>query len=194
NLFMKKTGRPAFSPYIIKTIGTVKVGFFGLMSDKVAFGPSQDSLRVDPPEAAAKRTVAEMKRKGATGSVLLSQRGQGDSEDLVAVVPDIDVLVVGHASSLLLKGRMIKNTVACYGGEQGQYLGRTIVTLNGARGQATGECDVFMLGPEVGERAEVAKLTKAFEDGFNEKLRKIEKERAAKASEMKGQQEGAERY
>ena len=194
NLFLKKTGRPALTPYVIKTVGTVKIGMFGLMSEKVAFGPSQDSLRVDAPEATARRVIAEMKRKGATVIVLLSQLGKVDSEDLVAVVPGIDVLVVGHASSLLMKGRMIKNTVACYGGEQGQYMGRTIVTLNAARGQATGECDAFILSPEVGERSEVAKLVKAFEDGFNEKLRKIEKERAAKAAETKGQQEGPERF
>ena len=194
NLYLKKTGKPAFAPYIIKTVGSVKVGIFGLMSDKVAYGPSQDSLRVDPPEATARRVIAEMKRKGATVTVLLSQLGKVDSEDLVAVVPGIDVLVVGHASSLLMKGRMIKNTVACYGGEQGQYMGRTAVTLNARRGQATAESESFMLGPEVGDRAEMVKLVKAFEDGFNEKLRKIEKERAAKAAESKGLADGPERY
>ncbi len=193
NLYLKKSGKPAFAPYVIKTVGSVKVGIFGLMSEKVSFGPSQDSLRVDAPAATARRVIAEMKRKGATVIVLLSQIGKVDSEDLVALVPGIDVLVVGHASSLLLKGRMIKNTVACYGGEQGQYLGRTIVSLNAARGQATAESDVFMLGPEVGDRAEMVKLVKVFEDGFNEKLRKFEKERAAKASQLKTQ-EGPERY
>ncbi len=185
NLFMKKTGKPALTPYIIKKIGTVKVGFFGLMSDKVAYGPSQDSLRVDEPAVTARRVVAEMRKKGATVTVLLSQLGKVDSEDLVAAVPGIDVLVVGHASSLLMKGRMIKNTVACYGGEKGQHIGRTLVTLDARRAQATGESDVFMLGPEVGERVEIAKLVKTFEDGFNEKLRKVQKEKAAEAAKSK---------
>jgi 2',3'-cyclic-nucleotide 2'-phosphodiesterase (5'-nucleotidase family) len=116
NLFLKKTGKPALTPYLIKKVGNVKVGIFSLMSDKVAYGPSQDSLRVEEPAAAAKRVVAEMRKKGATITVLLSQLGKVDSEDLVAAVPGIDCLIVGHASSLLMKGRMIKNTVACYGG------------------------------------------------------------------------------
>lgn len=193
NLFLKQSGKPALTPYIIKKVGTVKVGIFGLMSDKVAYGPSQDSLRVEEPAAAARRVIAEMRKKGATVTVLLSQLGKVDSEDLVAAVPGVDVLIVGHASSLLMKGRMIKNTVACYGGEKGQHIGRTIVTLDAKRAQATGESDVFMLGPEVGERAEIAKLMKTFEDGFNEKLRKVQKEQAAKAAAGKAQ-ENPDRY
>lgn len=193
NLYLKKTGKPALTPYIIKKIGGVKVGFFGLMSDKVAYGPSQDSLRVDEPVAAARLMVAELRKKGATVTVLLSQLGKVDSEDLVATVPGVDVLVVGHASALLMKGRMIKNTVACYGGEKGQHIGRTLVTLDAKGRQATAESDVFMLGPEVGERAEIGKLVKAFEDGFNEKLRKLQKERAAEAAKTKSP-ENPDRY
>jgi hypothetical protein len=193
NLFLRSTGKPALTPYIIKKVGTARVGIFGLMNDKAAIGPSQDSLKVADPTATAQRVIAEMKKKGATIIVLLSQLGKVESEDLAAAVNGIDVLVVGRANSLLMKGRMIKNTVACYGGEQGQYLGRTIVTLNPARGQATGDCEAFMLGPEVGERAEVAKLVKAFEDGFNDKMRKIAKERAAEDSKDKAA-ESPDRY
>ena len=193
NLFLRKTGKPALTPYIIKKVGTVNVGIFGLMSDKFSYGPSQDSLRVDEPVATARRIVAEMRKKGATVTVLLSQLGKVDSEDLVAAVPGIDVLIVGHASSLLMKGRMIKNTVACYGGEKGQHIGRTIVSLDAKRAQATGESETFMLSPEVGERAEIAKLVKTFEDGFNEKQRKLQKERAVEASKAKAA-ESPDRY
>jgi len=185
NLFMKKSGKPALTPYIIKKVGGVKVGIFGLMSDKVAYGPSQDSLRVDEPVATARQVVEEMRKKGATVVVLLSQLGKVDSEDLAASVPGIDVLIVGHASSLLMKGRMIKNTVACYGGEKGQHIGRTLVTLDAKRAMATGESDVFMLGPEVGDREEIARLVKAFDDGFSDKLRKIQMEKAAQASQAR---------
>src|SRR2546425_6967240 len=193
NIFMKASGKPALTPYIIKKIGSVKVGIFALMNDKVAYGPSQDSLRVEDPSIAAKRVLAEMKKKGATVTVLLSQLGKVESEDLAAAVPGIDVVIVGHANSLLMKGRMIKNTVATYGGEQGQYVGRTIVSLNAARHQTTAESEVFMLAPEVGEKADVAKLVKTFEDAFNEKMRKATKERAAEAAKNKST-ESADRF
>jgi 2',3'-cyclic-nucleotide 2'-phosphodiesterase (5'-nucleotidase family) len=59
---------------------------------------------------------------------------------------------------------MIKNTMAVYGGEQGQNMGRTILTLD-ARGQVTGrENEVFSLTAEVGEKESVARLVKQFED------------------------------
>ena len=45
----------------------------------------------------------------------------------------------------------------------------------------SGENDTYILGPEVGEKPEVLTLVKSFEDNFNDKLRKKEKERAAQA-------------
>lgn len=179
NLAMRSTGKPALTPYIIKTIGKTKVGFFGLMSDKVPLGPSQDMLKVDEPIAAARRVVAEMRKKGATVTVMLSQLGKVDSEDLAAVVPGIDVVIVGNSTSLLMKGRKIKETVACYGGEQGQYMGRTLLTLNASQKMANGECDVYMMGPEVSNDPEMFKLVKAFEDGFAVKQKAADKSRAA---------------
>jgi hypothetical protein len=179
NLFDKKTGKTLVDPYIIKKIGNVKVGFFGLMSNQTDLGPSKDSLRVDDPVAVAKRIVPEMRKKGATIVVLLSQLGKVESEDLATAVDGIDALIVGRNTPLTPKGRLIKNTVAVYGGEQGQYLGRTLITLNKAGRMATGDAETYMLGPEVGEKKEIAALVKGFEDSFNEKLRKQEKERAA---------------
>lgn len=178
NLMIRATGKPALTPYVIKKIGTTKVGFFSLMSDKMALGPSQDILKVEEPTAAARRVVAEMRKKGATVTVMLSQMGKVDSEDLVANVPGIDVLIVGHATSLLMKGRRIKETVATYGGEQGQYMGRTLLTLDRAGKMTNAESDVFMMGPEVSSDPELAKLVKDFEDGMTEKQKAVDKKRA----------------
>lgn len=184
NLFEKKTGKTLVEPYVIRKVGSVgKVGFFGLMSNQVDLGPAKDSLRVEEPAAAAKRTVAELRKKGATVVVLLSQLGKVESEDLATAVDGIDAVVVARNTPLLPKGRLIKNTVAVYGGEQGQYVGRTALTLDKSGRVTTGDAETFMLGPEVGEKKEIAALVKGFEDSFNEKLRKVEKERAAQAVE-----------
>ena len=171
----------------MKQVGTVKVGVFGLMSATVDLGPSRDTLRVEEPTAAAKRTVEELRKKGATVVVLLSQLGKVESEDLVTAVDGIDAVIVGHGAPLLLKGRMIKNTVACYGGEQGQYMGRTLLTLDARRRMATGEAEAFMLGPEIPDHKEMAKLVRGFSDSFNEKLERLKKERAAKEAEKAAQ-------
>src|SRR5689334_12046521 len=182
NVWDKQAKKTLVAPYLIKQIGGVTVGVFGLTSDKVDMGPARDSVTVEDPAAAAKRVVAEMQKKGATVIVLLSQLGKVESEDLVTAVDGIDAVIVGRNVPVLQKGRMIKNTVACYGGEQGQYIGRTIVSLGSNKHMTTGENDVYILGPEVGEKPDILSLVKSFEDSFNTKMQKIEKERAAQAA------------
>jgi len=179
NLMDKKARKPALTPYLVKKVGAVKVGVFGLLSDKVDLGPARDSLMVSDPEAVARKVVADLRRQGAEVVVLLSQLGKVESEDLATAVPGIDAVMVGRNAPMLQKGRMIKNTVACYGGDRGQYMCRTVLTLDARRHSTTGDAEAYMLGPEVGEKPEMVKLVKSFEDALNEKLRKAERERAA---------------
>ena len=186
NLVDSKTRLPVLSTSVVKTVGTVKVGIFGLISDKVNLGPARDSLAVLDPAATAKKTIAELRKKGATVVVLLSQLGKVESEDLATAVDGIDVVICGRNVPLVQKGRMIKNTMAVYGGEQGQYMGRTIVSLDAAKKPTSSDCETFILGPEVGEKAELAALVKGFEDNLNAKLAKAEKERAAQQQAKQG--------
>mgnify|MGYP001031665707 FL=1 len=193
NLYERQGGKLVLPPYLVKQVGTVKVGVFGLMSAAADLGPSRDSLRVEEPTAAAKRAVSALRKKGATVVVLLSQLGKVESEDLVTVVEGIDAVIVGHRVPLLQKGRMVKNTVACYGGEQGQYMGRTLLTLDARRRMVSGESEAFMLGPDIPDHREMAKLLRGFTDSFNVKLERLRKERAAKEAE-KSVQGSPDRY
>jgi hypothetical protein len=181
NLYDKNTKKPALQPFLIKNINGVKVGIFGLMSDKADIGPARDSIYVVEPSNVTKTVVSEMRKKGATVIVLLSQLGKIESEDLVTAVDGIDALMVGRGVPLIQTGRMVKNTIACYGGEQGQYVGRTILTLGPKNKVTSGENEMFVLGAEIPEKKEVADLVRGFEDGFNAMLAKQEKERAAAA-------------
>ncbi len=181
NVWDKATKKTLVPAYVIVKKGGVNVGVFGLTSDKVDMGPARDSITVEDPMAAAKRVIAEMRKKGATVIVLLSQLGKVESEDLVTAVDGTDVLIAARNVPMLQKGRLIKNTITCYGGEQGQHMGRTLVTLDGAKKMQTGENDVFVLGPEVGEKPEILQLVKSFNDAFNDKMRRLEKERALQA-------------
>ncbi|MGH7742230.1 MAG: multiheme c-type cytochrome, partial [Candidatus Eiseniibacteriota bacterium] len=156
-------------------------GVFGLLNDKADLGPARDSLEALDPLVSAKRVIDELHKKGATVVVLLSQLGKVETEDLVTELDGIDVAIAGRNVPLVQTGRQIKNTVVVYGGDQGQYMGRTVVSLDPARKATTLASEMFILSPEVGEKKEVASVVQAFEDKFNEKLRKEEKERAAAA-------------
>lgn len=182
NLYDKSTKKPALQPYLIKTVNGIKVGIFGLMSDKSDIGPARDSIYVVEPSTPARMVIADMRKKGATVIVLLSQLGKIESEDLVTAVDGIDALIVGNNVPLIQTGRMIKNTIAVYGGDQGQYVGRTILSLNARNKPTAGENEMFILGPEVPEKKEVADLVRGFEDGFNAMLARKEKEQTAQAS------------
>ncbi len=152
------------------------------MSDKADVGPARDSIYVVEPSNVLKMSIAEMRKKGATVIVLLSQLGKIESEDLVTAVDGVDALIVGRNVPLIQTGRMIKNTIACYGGDQGQYVGRTLLTLSSLNRPSGGENEMFILGPEVPEKKEVADLVRGFEDGFNAMMARKEKEQTAAAS------------
>lgn len=170
NLVDARTRRPLVAPYLVRKVGDVTVGVFGLIGPKANLGPAHDSLAVTDPQEAARATVAALRSKGAEAIVLLSQLGRLDSEDLVATVDGIDALVVGHDAPLFQAGRTIKNTVACYGGEQGQYLCVTELTLDVARHVTDRSAHVVELSPGVGDKAPVLAMVKAFEDGLADTL------------------------
>lgn len=179
NLLDKRSRKPVFAPFLVKKIGTVDVGVFGLISDKGNLGPGKDSLAIDDPLATARRTVTELKRRNVQAIVLLSQLGKVETEDLVSATDGIDAVEVGNNVLLVQKGRMVKNTIACYGGEQGQYVCRTELTLDAKGHVASGDAETVILSPEVGERPEIAALVKGFEDGLTEKTRKADMEKQA---------------
>jgi len=184
NLMDKKTGKTVFPPYLIKKVGTVKVGVFGLISDKVDLGMARDSLKVEDPMVAAKKAIADIHKSGASVVVLLSQLGKVESEDLVTAVPGMDAVIAGRNVPMIQKGRLIKNTVVCYGGEQGQYIGRTVLTLDKGK-VTTGDNDMYILSPDVGEKPEILAVVKSFEDAYNEKLRKQQMQNDAKQEQQK---------
>jgi len=180
NLMDPKSHKPIFSPYVVKRVGGVTVGVFALITDKGELGPGKDSLTVQDPAVAARAAVIDLHRKGATVVVLLSQLGKTEGEDLVTAVEGIDALILGRNVMLIQRGRMVKNTIACYGGEQGQYVGKTEITLDEkSKKMTTGDAEAVLLGPEIADKPEVASLVKSFEDALNEKNRKVEMEKQA---------------
>jgi 5'-nucleotidase len=181
NLLDKTSHKPVFSPHLIKQVGSVKVGIFGLITDKGDLGPDKDALLVDDPIVAARNSVAALKQEGAQVIVLLSQLGKTEGEDLVSEVEGIDATVMGRNVTLTQRGRMIKNTIACYGGEQGHYVCRTEITLDGKHHMTSAQAEAVILGPEVRDKPDIASKAKAFDDAINKKVEKEQKEHEVKS-------------
>jgi hypothetical protein len=179
NLTDKGSGKLIFAPSIVVTRNGVKAGFFSLISDKADLGPARDSLLATDPLEAARRTVADLRKRGANFVVLLSNLGKVEAEDLVSSLDGIDVVMVGKNSPLIQAGRTIKKTLAVYPGEQGQNIARVLITLDGGRKVSAAEGEVISLGAEVADKPDMLTLVKQFEDDLNERMRKLEKEQAA---------------
>jgi hypothetical protein len=181
NLVDRASGRTIVAPYVLRTVGRTKVGVFGLLDEHAKLGPSADSLRVTDPLPAAERTVAALRAKGATVIVCLAELGKTGAEEVADVIQGVDVVVGGHQMPMIPVARRIRNAVLVYGGEQSHYIGRTSLTLDGAGRAVSGEGEMVMLGPDVREQPAMFAMVRAFEDGFNEELKRREKERALHA-------------
>ena len=153
NLLDKATQKPLFNPYLLRKVGNVNVGIFGLIGSKANLGLAQDSLSIADPQATAQATIAQLRQKGAQVVVLLSQLGKIDSE----------AVIVGRNVPLLERGRMLKNTIACYGGDQGHYVCRTELTLNASGHPTSAQAEAVILGPEVSDRPAIDASVRAFE-------------------------------
>jgi len=173
NLIDKKTGKPVFKTSVVVKKGGLKVGIFSLLGPKIDLPASAgDAYTVDDPIATAQAMVAQL-RKQADVVVLLAHVGRVEGEDLAAQVPGIDVVVLAHHPGFVAQGRRVNQAVTVATGEQIQNMGITLVTLDG-RKVTDLSSETRVLLPEVGERADIARLTKDFEDRQNEALKKAQ--------------------
>ena len=172
NLQDRATGRPLFPGTRIVTVRGVKVGLFALLGDRWDLGPARDSVTVTDPENAAHAAVASLRAQGAQVIVLLSQLGKVGGEDLAAAVPGIHAVILGHDVPIMERGRRVGDAMLSYAGELGQHLGVVRVALDAGGRPSGGDVEVRALGPDVREQPAMLARVKAFEDAFNERMRK----------------------
>ena len=173
NLVSKDGGKPVFLASHVVKKGKIKVGVFSLLSPKIELSAATLSqVTVEDPVATAEKMVAEL-RKSADVIVLLAHLGRVEGEDLAARVPGIDVVVLAHRPGFVAQGRRVNAAVTVASGEQIQNMGVTLVSLDGKKvTDLVSETRVLL--PEVGERSDIARLTKDFEDKQNELLKKAQ--------------------
>jgi Cytochrome c554 and c-prime len=191
NLIDKKTGKPAFKQSVIVKKGGLKVGIFSVIGAKVELpAGSGEKLTIDDPIATAQKMVAEL-RKQADVVIALTHLGRVEGEDLAAQVPGIDVVILAHRAGFVAQGRRVNNAITVASGEQGQNVGLTKLALDGKKVTDLSS-ETLILLPEVGERADLAKLAKDFEDAQNALLQKEQQQ--SQLQDSKKQQPGGDQY
>ncbi|HEY2904178.1 MAG TPA: bifunctional metallophosphatase/5'-nucleotidase, partial [Polyangia bacterium] len=126
----------AIQSKMVKTYGTLKVGFFGLLgADAVQVTPQAAPLTFDPIATAATAMVADLRNNDKVDLVValshsgITSVGTGEDFDLANTVPGIDIIISGHTHDKLDQPKIVKNTVIVTAGAYGQYLGKLEVTV-----------------------------------------------------------------
>jgi 5'-nucleotidase len=99
NVVDRKTGKPlgGAAPYVIRTFGSLKVGFIGLvLTTSEISADRRAGIQMIDPIVAAGRYVPVLKNRGATVIVAITHLAFPDDRRLAQRYPQIDLIVGGH--------------------------------------------------------------------------------------------------
>lgn len=128
------------TPSIIKEVGGIKVGIFGLSTPETAYKTHPNNvtgLTFADPVAEAKAMAAQLKDKTDV-IICLAHLGLEDGAEFTSravaeAVPDIDLIIDGHSHTVLENGLRIGNTLIAQAGEYDKNLGKVELTVNGGK-------------------------------------------------------------
>jgi 5'-nucleotidase len=140
---------------LVKTVGDLKVGFFGLLgADAVQVTPQASPLTFEAIDAAAMRMVTELRTVDKVDLVIalshsgIDSTGKGEDAVLATKVPGIDIIISGHTHDKLVQPAIVGQTVIVTAGSYGQYLGNLQISVTPAAtagGQPTVTVDSYQL-------------------------------------------------
>lgn len=120
-------GNPTSIPaYRIVDVGGLKVGIFGLLTEKMRYKTSQrpePGFTVIEPFAAAKETVDKLKQENVDIIVALANLGFETNKLLAAEVEGINFIISGHDARLLKVPERVGETLIFQALNRGMYLG-----------------------------------------------------------------------
>jgi 5'-nucleotidase/UDP-sugar diphosphatase len=121
---------------LVKTVGGLKVGFFGLLgADGVRATPQSKPLTFDAIDVAAARMVKELRETDKVDLVIalshsgIDHNGQGEDAVLAGKVPGIDVIISGHTHETLAQPARVGDTIIVTAGSYSAYLGELSLTV-----------------------------------------------------------------
>ncbi len=159
NLVYASTGKPVFTPYIVKDVGGRKVAIIGLTpADETfkAFAPS-DVTAKDPLET-AREYVAKARAEKVDAVVILSHLGNVMDRKIATEVDGITAIVGGHSYDLLQETLLLNKTVIGQAGYGGEWLGEITVDFDAEGNVASAKAGVIPLSADYADDPELAAL------------------------------------
>ena len=121
----RKDGSLLFPESMVVTVGSIRVGIFGLMVPIVTERMASRAVSAyiwDQPVPTAQRVVAELRPK-VDLLIALTHIGYGRDRELAQAVPGIDIILGGHSHTVLNEPVRVNDTEIRQGGSHGRYAG-----------------------------------------------------------------------
>jgi 5'-nucleotidase / UDP-sugar diphosphatase len=123
-------------PKLVKSVGNLKVGIFGLLGANAAqVTPQASPLSFEAIDVAAARIVTELRNEDGVDVVIalshsgIDRDGRGEDAALASAVPGIDLIISGHTHDSLSQPVRVGNTLIVTAGSYGSYLGELALTI-----------------------------------------------------------------
>jgi hypothetical protein len=132
NLLHVSSSEPVFTPFLIKEIAGVKVGLFGLLSNRLALGGSVEEktkYRLADPVETAKKWIAVLEEKNCRVIIAVAHMDLGDKENLAQSVPGIHFILGGHYTPYHLDAYPVNRTKIFMAGARGENIGQVDFSL-----------------------------------------------------------------
>ena len=167
NLQDLKTKKPVFRPYLIKEMGGIRVGLFGLLSNR--FSGSLDphdkvAFRLTDPMEAAKQVIAELKKKRCKAIIVVAHMDESEQRKLAETFPEVYFVVSGHERGLKRQPVEVRNAQILTAGTRGEYLGQMEFFLKEKPDETRllSDYQIITLRDFYGDHPQTAKLVNQF--------------------------------
>lgn len=126
-----RTGKPLFRTHLVKEVGGVKVGIFGLADPRLKIDkiPGGEGMRVQAPREAVDTAVRELKAQGATYLVLLTDMTSRSLRKLAAKGLPVDAIIASDERNQITSPFFLGTTYVTHLDRGGKCIGRLEVTL-----------------------------------------------------------------
>ena len=169
NLLNGQSNEPIFKPYIIKEIqevGGMKVGIFGLISNRFPVGTER--FKIADPMETAKKVVAVLKPQCRV-IVALAHLEAEEERMLADQVHGIDFIVNGHRTRAQAAPQFVNHTQIFVAGARGEFLGQA--DLFRQRTKLYSRYQLIPLRMDYHEKAEIKVMVSGFKSQLELALR-----------------------
>lgn len=126
NLINVQSKEPVFEPYVIKEVQGIKVGIFGVISNRFSLGgppEEKEKFQIADPFRAAKKAVRALKKQCRV-IVALAHMDADEQRMLAEKVHGIHFIVNGHLTHPQADPELVKHTQIFMAGARGEFLGQ----------------------------------------------------------------------